>query len=68
MAKSTRFIVLKVEVDHEDDADVTAICEEVKVFYDAEDGSILKSKVVQVRQELPKPEPQEGWLPVRWIK
>jgi len=51
--KTVRYIVLKVEVEHEPDADITEICEEVEVFCDHEAGAITKSEVIAVKEERP---------------
>ena len=52
--KTTRYLVLKVEVEHEPDADIETICEEVEVFLDVEEGAITKSEVLDVLTQRPK--------------
>lgn len=50
---TTKYIILKVKVEHEGLADVTELCEEVEVYYDHTDGSITESQVVAVLDNLP---------------
>lgn len=51
--KSKRYILLEVEIEHEKEADLTAICEEVEVFYDDTDAAITESTVLDVLMERP---------------
>lgn len=54
MRTTTKFIVLKVQVLHEDPADVTEICEEVVVVNnDHEQGEVVKTEVVGVLDKMP---------------
>ena len=49
--KTKRYILLEVQIEHEPDADLDAICEEVEVFYDDTDAAITESKVLGVYNE-----------------
>lgn len=60
--QSTRWIVIKVEIDHVPGANLTAICEEVAVIYDHSDASIMKSEVVGVLSQEPDWPDAKPWL------
>lgn len=54
MKTTTKFIVVKVQVLHEDRADVAEVCEEVVIVNnDHELGEIVKSEVVGVLDKMP---------------
>jgi hypothetical protein len=54
MKTTTKFIILKVEVLHEDKADVVEVCEEIVVVNNEhEQGEIAKSQVVGVLDKMP---------------
>ncbi len=53
--KCVRYVVLRVEVEHDESVEPEAICEEVTVSADAEDGAVVKSEVVGVYEQAPTP-------------
>jgi hypothetical protein len=46
--RSERFVVVRVEVEHDAGFDPDVICEEVAVSADSEEGAVVRSKVVAV--------------------
>jgi hypothetical protein len=53
--ETTKYIVLKVDVEHDESANVDDICHWVEVSYDRQDGFVTNSEVVNVYDKEPKP-------------
>ena len=51
--KTVRYLVVRVEIEHEKDADPDVICLSAEVIADEQDGTIRKSEILDITDRKP---------------